>query len=110
MRSVFFAQPSTIIMPITDCTGVSSAFGMTWKCKPCDRQHHAKSDCQHYKNFHFPLQTIPNDPSRSHELPIELEQRHDGIYTKGQGIKPFTRLGPLKGQVSSIHITYTYHT
>ena len=87
-------------MPIIDCTGVSSAFGMTWKCKPCDRQHHAKSDCQHYKNFHFPLQTIPNDPSRSHELPIELEQRHDGIYSREQGLKSYTRLGPLKGQVS----------
>ena len=91
-----------------DCTGVSSAFGMIWKCKPCDLQHQSKEDCGHYKNYHYPFQSIPNNLDHPHELPIELEQRHDGIYTKGQGIKPFTRLGPLKGQVSSIHITYTY--
>lgn len=86
-----------------DCTGVSSAFGMIWKCKPCDMQHQSKEDCEHYKNYHYPFQSIANNLDHPHELPIELEQRHDGIYTKGQGIKPFIRLGPLKGQVSTIY-------
>ena len=85
-----------------DCTGVSSAFSLTWKCKPCDRQHHSKSDCEHYKNYHQPLEVIANDASRPNELPIELEQRHDGIYASDKGLKPYTRLGPLKGQVGNI--------
>ena len=86
-----------------NCTGVSAAFGMTWKCKPCGFiQHQRKEDCNYYKNYHQPFHHIENNVlNHPNELPTELEQRDDGIYTKGQGIKPFTRLGPLKGQVSN---------
>ena len=57
-------------------------------------------DCYYYKHYHQPFHYIENNISNHpNELPIELEQRHDGIYTKEQGIKPFTRLGPLRGQV-----------
>ena len=84
-----------------NCTGVSAAFGMIWKCKPCGYiQHQSKEDCYYYKHYHQPFHYIENNISNHpNELPTELEQRDDGIYTKGQGIKPFTRLGPLRGQV-----------
>ena len=84
-----------------NCTGVSAAFGMIWKCKPCGYiQHQGKEDCYYYKHYHQPFHHIENNViNHPNELPTELEQRPDGIYTK-EGIKPFTRLGPLKGQVS----------
>ena len=33
---------------------VSGAFNITWKCKPCDRQHSSKSDCDFYSSYHNP--------------------------------------------------------
>ena len=105
VNSVFYddlKQKDKRMAPI-NCTGVSAAFGMKWKCKPCGyMQHQGKEDCCHYKHYHQPFHYIENNVlNHPNELPTELEQRPDGIYTKEQGIKPFTRLGPLKGQVSN---------
>ena len=83
-----------------DCSGVSAAFDVTWKCKPCDRQHRCKTECDHYRLYHNPRHFIPNNPSVPSGLPSELELRLDGIYTGEEGLKPSTRLGPLVGQVS----------
>ena len=84
-----------------DCSGVSEAFNVTWKCKQCDRQHAGKNECDHYRNYHNPRHFVFNHPDNRYELPNELESRADGIYSGKQSLKPFTRLGPLKGQVSS---------
>ena len=83
-----------------DCSGVSAAFNVTWKCKNCDRQHGSKDDCEFYRNYHHPRHFVYNNPTNLLDLPNELELRHDGVYTSKNGLKPYTRLGPLKGQVS----------
>ena len=82
-----------------DCTGVSSAFNMAWKCKHCDSRHTSKEDCEHYKYLHQPRHIIYNDPGNVMDLPQELEMREDGVYAGKLGLKPYTRLGPLKGEV-----------
>jgi hypothetical protein len=86
-----------------DCTGISAAFGVTWKCKVCDRQHSSKTDCDHYRHLHEPRNFILNDHhgSSTYGLPPDLQSRPDGIYTGEDGLKPFTRLGPLQGQVKA---------
>ncbi len=83
-----------------DCSGVSAAFNMRWKCKLCDRQHSSKSECDFYRHYHNPRHFVLNNPQTLLQLPNELEMRMDGVYTAKSGLKPYTRLGPLKGQVS----------
>ena len=82
-----------------DCSGLPGAFNLTWKCRPCNRQHNCKEDCDFYRYYHEPRHVIMNKPENPGELPDELEKRPDGIYTKKCGLKPYTRLGPLKGKV-----------
>lgn len=55
-----------------DCTGVSSAYGLTWHCRRCDRTHTCKSECRHYRGLHQPRHTVDNNPLRSDGLPPEL--------------------------------------
>ena len=43
---------------------------------------------------------IFNSSTNLHGLPNELELRQDGVYTGKNALKPYTRLGPLKGEVS----------
>lgn len=82
-----------------DCTGVSAAFNVSWKCKICDRQHRCKDDCDFYRPYHRPRHVVPNNPANVSQLPNELELRSDGVYTGKQGLRPYSRLGPLKGEV-----------
>ena len=82
-----------------DCSGLAASFNHTWKCKPCDRQHRSRDDCEFYRPYHQPSHVIYNFPERLMELPNELERRHDGVYVGKNDLKPYTRMGPLKGQV-----------
>ena len=46
-----------------DCTGVSSAYNLTWYCKPCGSVHTSKNDCATYRPIHDPKFIIDNDNS-----------------------------------------------
>ena len=80
---------------------MSAAFNVTWKCKPCDVQHSSKSDCEFYSSYHNPRHFIFNSSTNLQEIPNESELRHDGVYSGKNALKPYTRLGPLKGEVST---------
>lgn len=101
-----------------DCSGVSEAFGYTWFCKMCNLQHAGKQECHYYRNFHQPKYILKNTSvhNNTNGLPKELifypqeakankttknkesEIGSGGIYTGTNGLRAFTRLGPLRGR------------
>lgn len=104
-----------------DCSGISEAFGYTWFCKMCNLQHSGKHECVFYRNFHHPKYILKNSPFNDRGLPRELIHFPDGasqsfargkardnnnwsgggIYTGSNGLRAFTRLGPLRGRECS---------
>ncbi len=55
-----------------DCTGVSSAYGLTWHCRRCDRPHSCKSECAHYHGMHNPVSVVENNRMAADGLPTQL--------------------------------------
>ena len=98
-----------------DCSGVSEAFGYTWFCKMCNLQHSGKHECLYYRNFHNPKYVLKNSlqnnglPKELMYFPVETKNKisknkpsesigNGGIYTGANGLRAFTRLGPLRGR------------
>ncbi len=86
-------------MAPVDSTGISKAFNVMWMCKICVVRHQSKNDCNHYRGLHEPQNFVYNSSQVANGLPSVLIQREDGIYTGISGLKPYTRLGPLVGEV-----------
>ena len=98
-----------------DCSGVSQAFGYTWFCKLCNLQHAGKHECLYYRNFHNPKYVLKNSlqndglPKELMYFPEEMKAKNSknkpgegmgngGIFTGVNGLRAFTRLGPLHGR------------
>ena len=81
-----------------DCTGVSSAYGLTWHCRRCDRPHSCKSECRYYRPVHQPRHVVDNSPAAAEGLPQELVVKGRNATNCGRGREGDANYPPYGGR------------